>query len=218
VTIDPRFLVLGNPWLTVYEETKYGLYGSSPMDDEAVDAVVVSPQEATRSYAGFLDLMVGVFVDFSAAATTFALEVCAVFFRVMAHGCNYLVGVSSHNAWSKYTIGALCWILWANFWFVENTLLYTSIFVTELLAGVSWLLCGWFALDCEIARAAHQRTRRLSHLTRWACRRPFASTSAITQETSHSLTATAISEGNSNHHDIQTATVVAIHDDIEYSK
>ena len=192
------------------------------MDDQAVDAVAI-PEE--RSYAGFFDLAVGLLIAISGAATTFALELCAVAFRGIALGFECLVDASSHHLWSKVTIGALFWLLWKVFWFSELLLLYMSVLMIELLAGISWLLCGLFAMDGKIGRAAHQRTRRLSHLTRWACRRPFVShTVPDVHEIRHQEhgaiavlpSATAIPESNSD--TIQIATVVAIHDDCESNK
>ena len=175
VTIDPRFMIEGNPWKTVYNETKYGICdrGSPPpeVDAQAVEAVAV-PEEKTRSYGGFIDFLVGLIIDITAASLTFSLEVCAIVVRFVARCFEYFYDKCYHYTISKYTLGVIFWIMWRSFWFCEHVFLYTSVFVTELLAGISFMLCALFALDCGIGRAAHQRTRRLSHLIRWACRRP----------------------------------------------
>lgn len=220
-------MIPGNPWKTVYYETKYGYDGDDVVDAQAVDAVAVEEGQQPRSYSGFIDLLVGIIIDISAASVTFSLEVCAIAFRFVARGFEYLYDKCYHSAVTKYTIGVLFWILWKCFWFTEHVLLYTSVFVSELLAGVSWMLCGLFALDCQVGKAAHQRTRRLCHLIRWACRRPCGSNDGGTfpPQGTHEMkqeqampSATAIPEGSAQNNNIQTATVVAIHDDVESNK
>lgn len=194
-----------------------------------MDAVAIPEQ---RSFGGFIDLLVFSIIAIVGAAMTLALEVMAVVFRGVANVFEYLTDACSHYALSKFTFGVIFWIMWKTFWFTEIFVLYTSILVVELLAAISGMLCSLFSLDCKIGRAAHQRTRRLCHLTRWACRRPFSSTSTSgVPENVHELhcqeeddddkttevpTATAISEGNTD--TIQTATVVAIHNDFDANK
>jgi hypothetical protein len=228
VTIDPRFMIEGNPWKTVYNETKYGICdrGSPPpeVDAQAVQAVAI-PEEKTRSYGGFIDFLVGLIIDITAASLTFSLEVCAIVVRFVARSFEYFYDKCYHYTLSKYTLGVIFWIMWRSFWFCEHVFLYMSVFVTELLAAISFMLCALFALDCGIGRAAHQRTRRLSHLIRWACRRPAGSNNGAfppqgVRELEHEQVmptiATAVPQGSRDF--IQTATVVSIHDNVESNK
>lgn len=160
----------------------------------------------------------------TAAAMTFATEVCALAFRCVARLFQFLYELCYDYCFLRYTFGIMWWIMWKAFWFTEQVLLYTSVFVTELLAGLAWFFCTFFALDCDIGRAAHQRTRRTSHLIRWACRRPFSRDEGImpqdVNEISHkeavtSSTTMPTATVVATEETIQTATVVAIHDDIE---
>lgn len=228
VTIDPRFYTEGNAWKTVYNETKYGMYNAAH-EDEAVDAIVVHPEEQTRTYAGFLDFVVGFILLINAAAMTIGLEVCALAMRLLSRLFEAFYDLCYNFTVTKYTIGALFWLTWKCFWFSEHVFLYTSVFVTELLAGISWMLCSFFALDCQIGRAAHQRTRRISHLIRWACRRHFTSnyggsTITVPQGVHEAkpedavMPAAAALAGEASLGPIQTATVVSIHDDVESNK
>jgi hypothetical protein len=50
---------------------------------------------------------------------------------------------------------------------------FVSILVVEIIAGVSFLLCTLFSLSYKVGLDHHQRTRRLSHLIRWAFRLRF---------------------------------------------
>lgn len=213
VQIDPRFLKPDNPWLTVYEETKF--YNGGGGDATIHADAVINEQEQTRTYAGFLDLIVGMAIALAGALSTFMIELSALLVHYMANFFEGLASLSSHYAWSKYSFGLLFLLLEKVLRLVEYILLFASIMIIEILAAVSWLICGLLAMSSQVALAAHQRTRRLSHFTRWASRRRFfkdhreaAQEEMVPEGTIAIPTATVVAINDDNN--IQSATVLAI--------
>jgi hypothetical protein len=200
VQIDPRFLTPGNPWITVYEETKF----YNGIGDAAIHADTVIDEQQTRTYGGLLDFIAGMAIALTGALFTFAIEVVALLIHCIAAFFEGLTYLSSHYAWSKYSFGLLWLLLEHVMRLVEYILLFVSISVIEILAAISWLICGLFGMSSQVALAAHQRTRRLSHFTRWACRRRFYKV--------HQDAEDMIPEGTIA---VPTAIVVAIDDDIQ---
>jgi hypothetical protein len=218
VQIDPRFLTPDNPWITVYGETMFYNCGGDG-GDAAIHADTAIHEQQFRTYAGFLDLIVGMTLSLAGALSTFMIEVFALVVHYLADFFGGLASLSSHFAWSKYSFGLLWLLLEQVMRLVEFILLVVSIMVVEILAATSWLVCGMLAMSEQIALAAHQRTRRLSHFTRWACRRPFYNVHQDTQDmipegTIEVPTATVVAINDN----IQSATVVAIDDDRETGK
>jgi hypothetical protein len=216
VQIDPRFLKPDNPWLTVYEETKF--YNGGGGGNAAIHAdAVINEQEQTRTYAGFLDLIVGMAIALAGALSTFIIELSALLVHYMANVFEALTSLSSHYAWSKYSFGLLWLLLEKVLRLVECILLFASIMIIEILAAVSWLVCGLLGMSSDVALAAHQRTRRLSHFTRWASRRRFfkdhrevAQEGMIPEGTIAIPTATVVAIDDDDNNNIQSATVLAI--------
>jgi hypothetical protein len=207
VEIDPRFLTPGNPWMAIYEETKFYNGGS-------VDGVIHEQQ--TRTYSGFLDLTVGMAIALAGALSAFVIEVFALIIHYLADLFEGLTSLSSNYTWMKYSFGLLWLLLWHVMRLVEYILLFVSVMVIEILAAVSFLLCALLGMSLEVGLAAHQRTRRLSHFTRWACRRPFYNVHPNSQDTSMMPeTSEAIDPETIA---VPTATVVAISDEVPSAK
>lgn len=209
VEIDPRFLIPGNPWMVVYEETKF--YNGGPIDG-------VIHEQQTRNYSGFLDLTVGMAIALAGACSAFAIEVFALIIHYLADLFKGLTSLSSNYTWTKYSFGLLWLLLWHVMRLVEYILLFVSVMVIEILAIVSFPVCALLGMSLEVGLAAHQRTRRLSHFTRWACRRPFYNVHPNSQDTNMMMRPETSVEINLETIAVPTATVVAISDEVPSAK
>lgn len=176
VVIDPRFLTPENPWWTVYEETK--VYEDHPTTTRASKSATSA---SGPTHAGFLDLTIGLLLAVAGAASAFLVEIFALLVHGIAYGFECLTLLCCRQIWSKIMLAWIWFIVWKSLVLTEWILLLSSVLVTEILAGVSFILCTFFGCSIEIGRAAHQRTRRLSHLVRWACRKPFSSSPSQVQ-------------------------------------
>lgn len=204
VVIDPRFLTPENPWWTVYEETKV-------YEDPTSRTASKSTTDAHHpTYAGFFDLTIGLLLAVAGAASAFLVELCALFVHAIAYGFKRLTLLCCRQTWSKFMFAWIWFIVWKTMALTEWLLLLVSVLVTEVLAGFSYILCSFLSCSHKIGRAAHQRTRRLSHLVRWACRKPFSSSFEVQVDAPnvHEVDPEEYRQGSSINVVVPTATLI----------
>uniref|UniRef100_A0A7S4JRK4 Uncharacterized protein n=1 Tax=Odontella aurita TaxID=265563 RepID=A0A7S4JRK4_9STRA len=183
VAIDPRFLTPGNPWLTVYQEGKYDLRKGEESAVVTVDAAAEDSgaplsgvtEEPDSAYGGFMDLVLGFTILILAISVAFSVELIGLYCYASAVVCFKIFKACSDPRVSTLTAlpFAICWLLYHVFRFLDVMLLFVSVMMVEVVAGINFLVCSLFSLDRQVGRSAHQRTRRFAHLTRWAFRRRF---------------------------------------------
>jgi hypothetical protein len=176
VVIDQRFLIPGNPWWTVYEETKTPTATAVPIAGEGEDPSTITYSTSTASTPHFclrcspLDLTVGVSFALIALLTTLVLEVTACSFYVVAA---IFYGLAKPCDPPNVFTGMLYSIFMLNYWIfalIDSLLLLISVLFTELLAIAAF--CMSICLGgILMALYWHQCIRRVCHMTRWASRR-----------------------------------------------
>eukprot|EP00541_Cyclophora_tenuis_P004194 CAMPEP_0116559048 /NCGR_PEP_ID=MMETSP0397-20121206/10166_1 /TAXON_ID=216820 /ORGANISM="Cyclophora tenuis, Strain ECT3854" /LENGTH=269 /DNA_ID=CAMNT_0004084747 /DNA_START=167 /DNA_END=976 /DNA_ORIENTATION=- len=202
VSIDPRFYIPGNPWLTVYEEVKSGLLpvavaypiqvqdgqeqlkhqpqelepaASSNDETSASSSSIKSSESPTSVFSGgtIVDKIVGVCFVITTVSLTVGLEIACLVLYFLALLFAQMVNCLGHpNIITALPIGVLM-LAWQVCASVDLVLLLVSIFVVELLGLICAFLCCVAFGGCAMGRAWHQAIRRLSHLVRWACRSVF---------------------------------------------
>uniref|UniRef100_A0A7R9W3G5 Transmembrane protein n=1 Tax=Pseudictyota dubia TaxID=2749911 RepID=A0A7R9W3G5_9STRA len=190
VAIDPRFLTPGNPWIIVYQEAKHdwGNGGkrqtggavavgenSAMTDASPAEMNSTSEESGDKVYGGFLDLVLGFAIVITAVSIAFSVDLIGLYVYLSAVVCFKIARTCSKPRVNILTAMpfAICWLLYQTFRLLDTVLLLLSVMIVELLAGINFFLCALLSLNCRVGRSAHQRTRRLAHLTRWAFRRPF---------------------------------------------
>lgn len=185
VSIDPRFFIPGNPWLTVYEDMKAEMFTTPVAHVVDVEpSPVVQQTGATTDTAtssvnnkavdvcsGFsvLDKIVGFCFILTTVTTTFTLEITSLIVYSFAVVFAQLVNWLGHpNVLTALPLGVFMFT-WQLLALVDLILLYVGVFVVELLGLTCWFICCLFG-GCRKGRAWHQANRRLSHLMRWAFR------------------------------------------------
>jgi hypothetical protein len=124
------------------------------------------------SQGRFLDITVGSSLTVAAVAAVFAIEISAIVVYGLAvgffHSYRQLARISSRIPF--------LWLLVCVFAFVtqvlkvvDSLLLAISVFLSEVLAAVTCLLCSLFG-GCDAGNDWHQYIRRVCHLTRWSVR------------------------------------------------
>jgi hypothetical protein len=146
---------------------------------------VVSPVTIPRpsipspwTKGNFFSTLLGGSLTIGAVSATFGLELGAAIVYLLAAAFYNLFRLI-HEASSEsilrpcalpvYFFCALFLTLATIFMFVDCILLLLSVFVSELLALITFLLCLLFG-GCGAGAAWHQYIRKLCHLTRWAFR------------------------------------------------
>lgn len=187
VTIDPRFLIPGNPWATVFEEARAAAWRGAEPDhssqsngssiDEAEEAKMEDPQFARQTTArnihlgGLIPMIVGCSFLLAAMGVAFGLQLAstivymlAVFFKCI---CKCLPPFSAWTAVLYLIPGGLLIV----FQSLDLLLLVLDTVLVELLGLLAYILCTLLSFSHAVGKFYHQQIRRLPHFMRWACRK-----------------------------------------------
>lgn len=185
VSIDPRFLIEGNPWLAVYEEAREDLQKARGYSDGIVVTPVApgAPQLSTqddggnRHRAGLLDTVVGSALVLVGVSTSFAIEVVAAYCYLSFWLCRKIIDTCSPPGSSPTMFTCLplsiAFVIGASFQLLDAILLVVSVIVVECIAGSNYVLCTILGCSHNRGRSMHQMTRKHPHLVRWAFRMKF---------------------------------------------
>lgn len=187
VTIDPRFLIPGNPWATVFEEARAAAWrgaapehssqGSDISMSEGEEAKMEDPQLDRRTTArniylgGLIPMLIGCSILLAAMGAAFGLQLAstivyllAVFFKCT---CKCLPRFSAWTAVLYLIPGGLL-ILFQS---LDLLLLVLDTVLVELLGLLAYTLCTLLSFSHAVGVFYHQQIRRLPHFMRWACRK-----------------------------------------------
>lgn len=124
------------------------------------------------SQGRFLDITVGSSLTVAAVAAVFAIEISAIVVYGLAvgffHAYRQLARISSRLPCLWFLVLVFAFVTQV-LEVVDSLLLSISVFLSEVLAGVTCLLCSLFG-GCDVGNDWHQCIRRLCHLTRWSVR------------------------------------------------
>ena len=179
VSIDPRFLIEGNPWLTVYEEAKEDLQKNQGR--VAAEVVTASPQngednktekneKCCNGGGGFIDYLVGSSLVLAAVTASFVFECLASYCFLSNWICNKIMDKLSPPGMFTCLPFSITYVLAKVFQMLDVVLLWSSILVVESIAGANYIICTILSCSYKRGRDIHQTTRRLPHLVRWALR------------------------------------------------
>lgn len=183
ITIDHRFFIPGNPWWTIYEETKNNNVpyatavpivegGENPPQDGQRPQ---SPRTKALMRCNPVDLMIGFICVLGSILMTFVIEKVAFVFYIIAYvsykSAKGFEGCSSHVI--SGIMSAWFMMFYHLFHLIDSIFLVCSVIVTELLAMIGWVLGVMFG-GLLVANKRHQYIRVVCHHLRWAFRgRPF---------------------------------------------
>lgn len=198
VSIDPRFLVPGNPWLSAYEEarddSRKGRERDRASDVAAMGAAAVCPSpgvpppedggvgndvasdglsSGTKLGYSLLDSLVGGSLVMASVSSTFAFEVAAAFCYLSYWLCGKIVDLCSPP--NAFALLPLCVAFGVGqlFHLIDLLLLFASTLLVESIAASNYLISTILACSHARGKALHQMTRKLPHLVRWAFRQKF---------------------------------------------
>lgn len=180
VSIDPRFLIEGNPWLTVYEEAKEDLQKNQGRV-AAADVVSPSPQNGEDNKTdknekccsgggGFIDYLVGSSLVLAAVIASFTFEFAGSYCYMSNWICNKIMDKCSPPGMFTCLPFSITYILAKVFQLLDVVLLWSSVLVVESIAGANYVICTILSCSHKRGKGIHQTTRKVSHLTRWVCR------------------------------------------------
>jgi hypothetical protein len=188
VSIDPRFLISGNPWLTVYNEAIEDLQknqqrrvvpskevsptpSAPPLDQD--DHVAQKKKKCVGGSGSLLDYVIGTALILVSVAASFAIELIAAYCYLSYWLCHKIVATCSPlRCWTCLPL-SIAYILGKVFQVLDTVLLFVSIIIVECIAIVNYVVCTILACSAERGKSMHQMTRKLSHLIRWAARKKF---------------------------------------------
>jgi len=180
VSIDPRFLIEGNPWLTVYEEAKEDLQKNQGRVAAADDVVVVSPSPhsgednkteknekcCSSGGGGFIDYLIGSSLVLAAVTASITFELACIYCYFSYWLCNKITDKCSPPAIFTCLPFSITYVLAKVFLLLDIVLLWSSILVVESIAGANYITCTILSCSHRRGRSIHQTTRKLSHLIR----------------------------------------------------
>lgn len=181
VSIDPRFLIEGNPWLTVYEEVKEDLQKNQGRVAAADGVIVTHDGEedikteknkkcCSSGGGGFIDYLVGSSLVLTAVTASFVFELASSYCFVSYWICNKIMDKLSPPGIFTCLPFSITYVLAKVFQLLDVLLLWSSILVVESIAGANYVICTILSCSHKRGRGIHQTTRKLSHLTRWMFR------------------------------------------------
>ncbi|CAB9517979.1 expressed unknown protein [Seminavis robusta] len=202
VTIDPRFMIPGNPWATVFAEAQAAAwYGSSSTTGGTTVASVIEehtvatnetqtpeqlreqrpskkqPTPATPTHypahGGLIPIILGFSLLLSATAVAMSLQLVSTVLYLFAAICANICYVLPRFRLCTAPLYILPGSLMILFRGLDLLLLVLDSILVEFLALLSYVLTTLFALSHSVGVFYHQMTRRLPHYVRWACRKPF---------------------------------------------
>jgi len=177
VSIDPRFLIEGNPWLTIYEEAKEDLQknqgrvaaadGVSPSQQNGEDTKTEKNDKCCGSRSGgFIDYLVGSSLVLAAVTASFVLELSSSYCFLSYWICNKIMNTLSPPGIFTCLPFSITLVLAKVFQLLDAVLLWSSILVVESIAGANYVICTILSCSHKRGKGIHQTTRKLSHLIR----------------------------------------------------
>jgi len=181
VSIDPRFLIEGNPWLTVYEEAKEDLQKNqgrvaaadvvSPSQQNGEDKKTDKNEKCSCSSGGFIDYLVGSSLVLAAVTASFVFELAGSYCYLSGWICNKILDKLSPPGMFSCLPFSITYVLAKVFQLLDIVLLWSSILVVESIAGANYVICTILSCSHKRGRGIHQTTRKISHLIRWVTRK-----------------------------------------------
>mmetsp|Transcript_37026 Transcript_37026/g.66640 ORF Transcript_37026/g.66640 Transcript_37026/m.66640 type:complete len:292 (+) Transcript_37026:99-974(+) len=182
VSIDPRFLINGNPWLSVYGEAKEDLQKGrgcvtpsappppSPFRQDDAGGGHEAGTGGTKKCGGggVLDFIIGSALVLASVAASFSIELVASYCYLSYWLCSKIVDICSPPNMFTWLPLFIAFILGKVFQLLDAVLLFVSIILVESIAGANYVLCTILACSHDQGKTMHQMTRKLPHVVRWA--------------------------------------------------
>lgn len=195
VTIDSRFVIPGNPWLTVWEEAKDELRklgGGRAHDDVLVTPTappepnaafatdVVNGQDdgsqqhhARKCEGSCLDFIIGNALVFTSVVFSFAFELAASYCYISYWMCMKIVKMCSPPYICTLLPFFIAYLIGFCFQLIDMLLLLVGVIVVESIAAANYVIVTILAFSHRRGKKMHQLTRKLPHMTRWAFRQSY---------------------------------------------
>mmetsp|Transcript_4967 Transcript_4967/g.7229 ORF Transcript_4967/g.7229 Transcript_4967/m.7229 type:complete len:305 (-) Transcript_4967:1157-2071(-) len=195
VTIDSRFVIPGNPWLTIWEEAKDELHKlgggrayddvlvtpTAPPDPDAAFATDVvdgqddgSQQHHARKCEGScLDFIIGNTLVFLSVVASFAFELAASYCYISFWICRKIVKMCSPPNICTLFPFFIAYLIGAIFQLIDMLLLFVGVIFVESVAAANYIIVTILACSHRRGKKMHQLTRKLPHMTRWAFRQSY---------------------------------------------
>eukprot|EP00980_Cylindrotheca_fusiformis_P016039 scaffold4724_cov108-Cylindrotheca_fusiformis.AAC.4 len=196
VTIDQRFLVPGNPWWAIYDQTVNNLplataiavpeeeYQHYSQDDEEEGrrpgtgsaGATKRPQDRPPVPHFLLrcnpvDLFCGLLIIFHALLATLIAEGLALAFYIVAAIAYHVAQCFGNSNPLTGIVYSFCMIFYFAFALADTILLFASVMATELVDLLGWFF-SFLTGGIWVANRRHQFIRRICHSIRCALRHP----------------------------------------------
>lgn len=190
VTIDSRFMIPGNPWLTVWEEAKDELQKRSDYDDVVVTPTAPpdpassatnnvihghddSHHHVRKCEGSILDFIIGNVLVLLSVAATFAFELAASYCYISYWLCMKVVEVFSPPNIITLFPFFIAYLIGSCFQLIDMLLLLIGVIFVETVAVTNYIIVTILAFSHRRGKKMHQLTRKLPHMTRWAFRQTY---------------------------------------------
>lgn len=177
VQIDERFFIPGNPWWTLYENTKAEIPTATAVavghDDETEECNPVPPQKPHYIYlCSPINMLVGTALALGAILGVLITEILAFAFYIVAFLMYWIARLFNPDNMFTAVFHSIFMLLYSACSLADSVCLLTSVLVTELLAGTCWIVTNPIS-GIWMANHWHQYIRRVCHYIRYAFRSPF---------------------------------------------
>lgn len=177
--------ILRNPWLVIWEEL-HKQEGEDnvlvtptapPAEDNAEDNAVDNDDDddnmvpAKRNFEGsLLDFIIGNALVLISVATSLVFELVAAYCYLSYWICTKIMNMCSSPKMCTILPFAITFLIGSIFRLLDAVLLVTSTIVVESVAAVNYIIVTILSLSHTQGKMMHQKTRKVSHITRWAFR------------------------------------------------
>ena len=170
--------ILRNPWLVIWEElhkqegedNMLVTPTAPPAEDDDNDDVVMVP--AKRKFEGsLLEFIIGNILVLVSVATSLVFELVAAYCYLSYWLCTKIMNMcgSPPNMCTILPF-AITFLIGSIFRLLDAVLLVTSTIVVESVAASNYMIVTILSFSHTQGKKMHQKTRKVSHITRWAFR------------------------------------------------
>ena len=141
-----------------------------PAEDNNDDGVVMAPSKR-KSEGSLLDFIIGNTLVLVSVATSLVFELVAAYCYLSYWICTKIRNMcgSPPNMCTILPFG-ITYLIGGIFRLLDTVLLLTSTIIVESVAAVNYIIVTILSLSHAQGKKLHQKTRKLSHIARWAFR------------------------------------------------
>ena len=172
--------ILRNPWLVIWEELHkqegednvLATPTAPPAEDNNTDDDVVMVPAKRKFEGSLLDFIIGNALVLISVAYSLVFELVAAYCYLSYWLCTKIMNMCSSSPHPTMCIlpFAITYLIGSIFQLLDTVLLVTSTIVVESVAASNYIIVTILSLSHTQGKMMHQKTRKVSHIARWAFR------------------------------------------------